>query len=353
MDRMVSVFNIGSQMIGSGQPCFIIAEAGVNHNGSPEMARQLIDAAVQTGADAVKFQTFKTELVMTHEAPKAGYQRETTGAGESQFDMVKRLELAPEVFGELMAYCQESGILFLSSPFDNESVDLLGDLEVAAFKVPSGEITNIPYLERISRKGRPMIVSTGMANLSEVDLAVQAIRNSGSPPFALLHCVSNYPADPSVVNLKAMGTMQTAFGVPVGYSDHTLGTEISIAAAALGASVIEKHITLDNNLPGPDHRASLEPNEFKNMVSSIRSVQTALGNGQKVPAASEADTASVARKSLIAARDIPAGTVLTEDLITIKRPGTGLPPSMMQYLLGRITKTNVSADSLLDLDKLE
>lgn len=349
---MTTQIQIAGREIGPGYPCFIIAEAGVNHNGDMELARRLVDAAVAIGADAVKFQTFKTELVMTREAPKAAYQRETTGAGESQFDMVKRLELPPAAFSQLMAYCHEREILFLSSPFDDDSADLLAELDVAAFKIPSGEIPNIPFLARVARNSKPMIVSTGMSDLAEVAAAVGTIREAGNEQFVLLHCVSNYPADPEDVNLKAMETMAAAFQVPVGYSDHTPGIEVPIAAVAMGACVIEKHLTLDHDLAGPDHRASLEPEEFEAMVRGIRTVESALGDGRKEPAASEADTAAVARKSLIAASSIPAGTVLTDEHITVKRPGTGLAPGMMHYLLGRVAKVDIPEDSLIALEDL-
>jgi N,N'-diacetyllegionaminate synthase len=334
------------------QPCFIIAEAGVNHNGSLETARRLIDAAVQAGADAVKFQTFKADRLVTSEAPKAKYQIHTTDATESQYEMLHRLELSFEAHCELMAYCQEKDILFLSSPFDEESADLLMKLEVAAFKIPSGELTNLPFLDYVARKGKPMIVSTGMAYLGEVEAAVHTIEKAGNQDLVLLHCVSNYPAEPADVNLRAMLTMATAFGVPIGYSDHTLGTEVALAAVAMGACVIEKHFTLDRNLPGPDHRSSLEPIELAAMVQGIRKVESALGHGRKEPVPNEAETTAVARKSLVAARDIAAGTKMTEELMAIKRPGTGMPPFMRPYLVGRTARTDIPAGTLLTLEML-
>ena len=338
--------------IGASYPCFIIAEAGVNHNGSLEMARQLVDVAVQAGADAVKFQTFKAEKVVSPQAPKAAYQLQTTDTSESQLDMIKRLELSFDAFRELYAYCQDKGILFMSTPFDEESADLLDELGVPVFKIGSGEITNWPFLEYVACKGKPMILSTGMSYLSEVDEAVRVLRGAGCDQLVLLHCVSNYPADPADVNLRAMQTMATAFGVPVGYSDHTPGVEVAIAAVALGACVIEKHFTLDCNLPGPDHRASLEPSELAALVQGIRTVEAALGHGRKEPAVSEANTAAVARRSLVAAQDIPVGTVLSEELIAIKRPGTGLPPAMRSYLVGRTVRVPVAAGTLLTLEML-
>ena len=344
--------DIAGRKIGAGEPCFIIAEAGVNHNGDLELAHRLVDVAVEAGADAVKFQTFKAERMISRGAPKANYQVETTGAVESQFDMVKALELPPDAFAQLKARCQERNILFLSTPFDHESADLLARLDVAAFKMASGEITNLPFLEHVARYGKPMIVSTGMASIGEVETGVHTIQGTGNRDIALLHCVSNYPADPADVNLNAMHTMARAFGFPVGYSDHTLGLEVPLAAVALGACVVEKHFTLDKTLSGPDHRASLEPQELASMVRGIRKVEASLGHGRKEPAASEANTAAVARKSLVAARNLAAGTVLTEELLTVKRPGTGLPPSMGPYLLGLRVKIDVAEDTLITLDML-
>lgn len=350
---MVDTIRIADRTVGRGQPCFFIAEAGVNHNGDINMARQLIDVAVEARADAVKFQTYSTERVMSRFAPKATYQLDTTDAAESQFQMSKALELLPEAFEELMAYCDEREIMFLSSPFDEESVDQLAEMGVAAFKVPSGEITNLAYLVRMARFGKPMIVSTGMANLAEVEIAVRAIRDTSDAPFVLLQCTSNYPAEPSNANLRAMETMAEAFGVPVGYSDHTPGIEVSLAAAALGACVIEKHFTLDSNLPGPDHKASLEPAELSELIKGIRNVEVALGTGVKAPVASEKNTADVARKSLVAAVPISPGTVLTEAMIAIKRPGTGLPPVMRNQIVGRTVRVDVMEDSLISMDMFE
>lgn len=343
---------IANKIVGPGHPCFIIAEAGVNHNGDMGLAKSLVEAAARAGADAVKFQTFRAEKMVSAEAPKATYQIETTDAAESQLDMLRSLELSPEMHHELKSVCQDQGVLFLSSAFDHESVDLLADLEVPALKVPSGEITNLPLLAYMAQKGKPLIVSTGMADLAEVAEAVQAIEDTGSRELTLLHCVSNYPADAADVNLNAMDTMYRAFGVPVGYSDHTQGIHIPLAAVALGACVIEKHLTLDRSLPGPDHRASLEPGEFGEMVSGIRAVESAMGSGRKQPAPSEANTADVARKSLTAAADIPAGTVLSSNLITAMRPGTGLPPAIYRHLLGRTAKVDIKNGSMLTWEML-
>jgi N,N'-diacetyllegionaminate synthase len=348
----VKATNVAEHIIGSGYPCFIIAEAGVNHNGSLEMARQLVDVAVRAGANAVKFQTFKAERLATPDAPKAEYQVQATDAAESQYEMLRQLELSPQAHHELMNYCRKKGILFMSTPFDEENADFLDDLGIAAFKVPSGEITNLPFIAHVARKGKPLIVSTGMAYLSEVEAAVRTIEEVGNRDFILLHCVSNYPADPADANLRAMQTMEMAFGAPVGYSDHTLGIEASLAAVALGACILEKHFTLDRNLSGPDHRASVEPDELATLVQGIRNVEAALGHGRKEPAASEANTAAVARKSLVAARDIPTGTKLTGELMAIKRPGTGLPPAMRPYLVGRTVRVDVQGGALLTLEML-
>lgn len=345
-------FDIAGRLIGDNQPSFIIAEAGVNHNGDLNLAHQFIDVAVECGADAVKFQTFNADQLVTRAAPKATYQLATTDAGESQFEMLRRLELDAEAHNALIEHCHDKHITFLSTPFDETSADLLETLGIPAFKIPSGEITNLSYLTHLAKKSKPMIVSTGMAYLGEVETAVRTIETAGNHALALLQCVSNYPANPADINLRSMHTMQLAFNVPVGYSDHTPGIEVSLAAIALGACIIEKHFTLDRNLPGPDHQASAEPAEFAALVRGIRFVESALGNGRKQPAASEANTAAVARKSLVAACDIPVGATLTETMIQIKRPGTGLPPVMREFLIGRIVRNKISAGTLLTLEML-
>ncbi|TAJ10986.1 MAG: N-acetylneuraminate synthase [Nitrospirae bacterium] len=343
---------VAGRPIGTGHPCFVIAEAGVNHNGDLRLARRLIDTAVQAGADAVKFQAYKAERLVTEAAPKAEYQVRATGGGESQLDMLRRLELHPEAQYELRDYCRQKGILFLSTPFDEESADVLENVAVSAFKIPSGEITNLPFLAHVAKKGRPMILSTGMATLGEVETALRAVESAGNCEVILLHCVSNYPADPADVNLRAIPTMIQAFHLPVGYSDHTLGIEVPLAAVALGACVIEKHFTLDRALPGPDQQASAEPAELAALVAGVHKVEAALGHGRKVPAASESGTATVARKSLVAARSIRAGISLTEDMIAIKRPGTGLPPVLRATLVGRVAKRDIPADAMLSLEML-
>ena len=277
----------GDRYIGEDEPCFIIAEAGVNHNGDINLARKLIDVAVEAGADAVKFQTFKAEEVVTKGAEKADYQKKTTGLKESQFEMLKRLELTGRDFEELFAYAQRKDIIFLSSPFDKGSVDLLDRLGVPAFKVGSGEITNFPLLKHIARKKKPIILSTGMSTLGEVEEALEVIRKDGATDIILLHCVSSYPAKMEDMNLKVIETLRHAFKLPVGLSDHSIGIAIPVAAVSLGACVIEKHFTLDKNLPGPDHRASLEQDELKQMVKAIRDVEKAMGDGVKRPTKEE------------------------------------------------------------------
>jgi N,N'-diacetyllegionaminate synthase len=349
---LVDAMNVHGRLIGPGYPCLIVAEAGVNHNGRVELAQQLIDAAATAGADAVKFQTFKAERLAVPQAPKADYQLRTTDGSESQYEMLRRLELPPEVYPVLMARCRERGILFMSSAFDEESADFLDDLKMPLFKIPSGELTNLPLLAYVARKGKPMIISTGMSNLSEVETAVDAVRGEGNGQIVLLHCVSRYPADPEDVNLRAMETLRRSFGVPVGYSDHTAGMVVPIAAVALGACVIEKHFTLDRSLPGPDHQASAEPDELASLVRGIRSVEKALGHGRKEPAGGEVSTRAVVRKSLVAAKDIPAGTKITSDLMVLRRPGTGLPPAVRASVVGRTARWDIKAGTLLEWEML-
>jgi N-acetylneuraminate synthase len=348
----VHYIDIARRQVGPNRPCFVIAEAGVNHNGDAKLARQLVDVAVQAAADAVKFQSFKAEGLVTRDAPKAEYQLRKTASTESQYEMLRGFELSDKAHYDLKRYCDEKGILLMSSPFDQERADFLDLLGVAVFKIPSGEITNLPFLTHVARKGKPMIVSTGMASLGEVESAINAIQATGNQNIVLLQCVSNYPANSADVNLRAMHTMATAFDVPVGYSDHTIGIEVALAAVALGACVIEKHFTLDRTLPGPDHRSSLEPEELAALVHGIRKVESALGHGRKESVENEANIAAVARKSLVAARDIPVGASLTEDLIAIKRPGTGLPPVMREYLVGRKVRVAIPAGALITLDML-
>ena len=331
---------------------YIIAEAGVNHNGSVDLALQLVEAAKDGGADAVKFQTFRADRIATRSAVKAHYQKRQTGDAESHFKMLQRLELNVEAHRRIMDHCRQIGIEFLSSPFDEESVDLLDALGVSQFKVPSGEVTNLPLLQHIAGKNRPVILSTGMSTLGEVEEAVLALHAAGTASITLLHCVTEYPAPYGEINLRAMQTLRAAFGLPVGYSDHSEGIEIAIAAVAMGAQVIEKHFTIDRSLPGPDHAASLEPAELKQMVSAIRNVELALGNGIKVPAPCEIPNISVARKSLIAAHTLPAGHRLRTEDLTIKRPGTGISPKFLQVLVGHTLQTSVKEDEVIHWNDL-
>lgn len=343
---------IDNRNIGNNEPCFIIAEAGINHNGDIGLAKKLIDVAREAGADAVKFQTFKTEEVVSKEAKKADYQKVTTGAEESQFDMIKKLELAENDFEELFARAQGKGIIFLSSPFDKGSVDLLDELGVPAFKVASGEITNYPLLRHVARKKKPIILSTGMSTLEEIGEALEVIRGEGAEEIVLLHCISCYPAKIEDMNLKAMETLRHAFKLPVGLSDHTLGITIPIAAVALGACVIEKHFTLDKNLPGPDHKASLEPDELKQMVKAIRDVEKALGNGIRKPTVEEEEIKKIVRRSIIARVNIPEGTVITEEMLGVKRPGNGIEPKYLGHIIGRAAEVTIKKDEIITISKL-
>lgn len=343
---------IGNRLLGEAEPCFIIAEAGVNHNGDINLAKKLIDVAQEAGADAVKFQTFRAEELVTETAEKAEYQKETTNPEESQFAMIKKLELAARDFEELFVYTQRQGILFLSSPFDNWSVDLLEKLGVPAFKIPSGEITNFPLLKYIAEKKKPIILSTGMSTLKEVEEALEVIRNEGVAEIILLHCVSSYPAKMEDMNLRAMATLQETFLLPVGLSDHTLGITIPIAAVALGACVVEKHFTLDKNLPGPDHKASLEPGELQKMVAAIRDVEKALGDGVKKLTMEEEENKKVARRSIVAKVDIAKGTVIAEEMLAMKRPGTGLEAKSMNLIIGGRAKENIKSGETITLSNL-
>ncbi len=343
---------IGSRTIGDGEPCFIIAEAGVNHNGDINLAKKLIDAAREAGADAVKFQTFKAEEVVTPDAEKAGYQKETTSPDESQLEMIKRLELSEKDFEALAGYAGEKGIIFLSTAFDRGSVDLLERLGLPAFKIPSGEINNFPFLKYIASKGKPVILSTGMSTLKEVEEAVSVIRGEGIEKIVLLHCVSCYPARIEDTNLRAMETLRQTFDLPVGLSDHSSGVIMSIAAVALGARVIEKHFTLDKDLPGPDHKASLDPQELKEMVGAIREVERALGDGVKRPVAAEEEIKMVARRSVVAIRDIPQGTIVTQAMLGIKRPGTGIEPGKLDMVIGKKTRKPIKSGELITFANL-
>jgi len=337
---------------------FIIAEAGVNHNGSVETAIKLIDTAVEAGADAVKFQSFKAEKLVTQTAPKAKYQLENMGTSESQLEMLKKLELSLPAHKELFAYCSNKGIIFMSTPFDEESADMLDGLGMEIFKIPSGEITDKPLIQHIAAKQKPVILSTGMSYLGEVEKAIGWVYEiwndlNEKPQLTLLHCVSNYPAKTEDSNLLAMKTMEIAFGLPVGYSDHTMGIEISIAAVAMGAKVIEKHFTLDRNMEGPDHKASLEPDELKEMVKGIRNVEKARGDGIKKPANNERKTKDITRRSLVATRNIKAGNILELDDIASKRPRGGILPEFKEVVIGMQVKRDISVDSVIDWEDLK
>lgn len=330
---------------------FIIAEVGVNHNGSLEMAFQLIDVAVAAGADAVKFQTFNAEKVISVNAPKAEYQQKALGSDESQLEMLKKLELDETAHIRLNQYCQQKDIQFLSTPFDLESIDLLDRLGLKTFKIPSGEITNLPYLRKLGALKKRLIISTGMADLGEIEDALDVLTESGTPleNITVLHCNTEYPTPHEDVNLRAMLTIQNAFpGIKVGYSDHTIGIEVPIAAVAMGATFIEKHFTLNRNLPGPDHRASLEPPELAAMIAAIRNIEKALGTGIKKPSPSELKNKPVARKSIVAVKTIKKGETFTEKNITIKRPGTGISPKRWDEIIGRKASKNYRRDDLIE-----
>jgi N,N'-diacetyllegionaminate synthase len=329
----------------------IIAEAGVNHNGDIGLAKKLIDAAAAAGADLVKFQTFNANRQVTRIAHKAAYQAQATDSNESQHGMLRRLELSPDMHKELIAHCAARNIGFFSTGFDIESVDLLLSLGQDHFKIPSGEITNLPYLRHIGRFGKAVILSTGMATLGEVEAAIDALEQAGTPRanMTVLHCTTEYPTPMNEVNLRAMQCIHSAFGVAIGYSDHTQGLEVAIAAVAMGASVIEKHFTLDRNLPGPDHRASLEPAELKSMVTAIRNIEIALGDGIKRLTPSEARNKPVARKSLVASRAIKSGDTFTAENVTTKRPGTGISPMRWDEVMGGTAPHDFSIDELIEL----
>jgi N,N'-diacetyllegionaminate synthase len=329
----------------------IIAEAGVNHNGDLALARRLVEVAADAGADVVKFQTFCADRLVISHAGKADYQIANDGRDESQHEMLRRLELTREMHQDLQSLCRVRRIGFLSTAFDVGSVDLLVELGVDRFKIPSGEITNLPYLRHIGSKGRPVIMSTGMATLAEIGAALAVLESAGTPRehVTVLHCNTEYPTPMEDVNLRAMLTIRDAFGVQVGYSDHTLGIEVAVAAVALGAIVIEKHVTLDRRMRGPDHKASLEPDELRAMVAAIRNIEQALGDGVKRPSASEARNMVVARKSLVASRGISKGQPFTSENITVKRPGTGLSPMRIDEVLGRAAPRDFAADELIEL----
>ncbi|MFX0014118.1 MAG: N-acetylneuraminate synthase [Promethearchaeota archaeon] len=343
---------IGKKTIGEGNPCFIIAEAGVNHNGSLELAKNLVDVAKNVGADAVKFQTFKPERLVTRYAKKADYQKATT-LEESQHEMLMKLKLTERQFKDLKDYTTKKEIIFLSTPFDLETVEFLDKLDIPAFKIGSGDVTNIPLLEHIAKKLKPIILSTGMSNLGEIENAIETITNCNNENIILLHCVTSYPTPIEAANLMAIGTLRKAFKRLVGFSDHTLGILAPIIAISLGASVIEKHFTLDKKLKGPDHQASLEPNEFAEMVRMIRTAEKALGDGIKKLEDVEKEIKKVARRSIVARSEILPGQIISEENLDIKRPGIGLEPKHFNQVIGKKAKRKISEDELISWDLLE
>lgn len=326
----------------------IIAEAGVNHNGDIDIARKLVRSAKECGADVVKFQTFRVDGVVSKYADMAEYQKRNLGIEESQKEMLSKLALAYDDFITLSDFCRETDIRFLSTPFDTESIHFLDKLQ-DVWKIPSGEITNLPYLVEIAKTNKKVIMSTGMSTLEEVEAAMEVLRTNGAGEITLLHCTTNYPSDMGDVNLRAMLTLKDRFRCPVGYSDHTRGIEVPIAAVAMGAEVIEKHFTLDRTMEGPDHKASLEPHELKAMVEAIRNIEAALGDGNKRPSGAEIANIKIARKSIIAARDIKAGEIFTEENITTKRPGSGISPMRWNEVIGNRAGRDFKADELIEL----
>ncbi len=331
---------------------YIIAEAGVNHNGSLERAKEMIEAAALSGVDAVKFQTFKASTLVTRFAEKADYQKKNAGVADSQYEMLKKLELTASDFEILRAHCEQQGIDFLSTPFDLSSIDLLLGLGIKVWKLPSGDMTNLPYLRRIGSLGHEVIASTGMCDLKEIGAALAVLEEAGTPRerISLLHCNTEYPTPMRDVNLRAMQALSDTYpGLKgIGYSDHTVGIEVPIAAVAMGATIIEKHFTLDRSLPGPDHKASLEPDELASMVSAIRNIETALGDGVKQPSPSELKNKPIARKSIVAAMPIAEGELFLKDNLTVKRPGTGISPMRWDELIGTVAKRNYDEDELID-----
>ncbi len=328
---------------------YIIAEAGVNHNGSIILAKKLVDAAKDAGADAVKFQTFISKNIVSKNASKADYQKVSTGANETQQAMLKKLELSFNEFSELRNYCVDKNIDFMSTAFDFESIDFLKSLDMEIWKIPSGEITNLPYLIKIAELKKPVILSTGMSTLDDIKNAVTALKNSGTDDLTILHCTTEYPTPFADVNLKAMLTIKDTFNVSVGYSDHTLGIEVPIAAVALGATVIEKHFTLDKTLEGPDHKASLDPHELSAMVKSIRNIELAIGSHLKQPAESEKKNISSIRKSIFAKRNIRKGEILTSDNLTVKRPGNGISPMNWFNVIGTYAIKDFKEDEMIEI----
>jgi N-acetylneuraminate synthase len=338
---------VGNRQIGDGHRCFVIAEAGVNHNGDLAMATEMVSVAAAAGADAVKFQTFVTEAIVTRTAPKAEYQRRVGGEAESQFEMLRRLEMSEEFHRRLIAECGRHGIMFLSTPYDWASVELLDRLDVCAFKIASTDTTNLPFLTDVAGTGRPMLLSTGMSSLAEVEEAVVAVRSTGHHRLALLQCTSQYPTPLDQVNLRAIAAMRERFGCPVGFSDHTTGIGAAPWAVAVGASIVEKHFTLSRSLPGPDHAMSLEPAELSALVRAIRDVEAALGDGVKRTMPCEQENKRTHQKSLVVCRPVKAGKVVTREDVTAKRPGTGLPPGSLPKVVGRRAARDLQPDDII------
>ncbi len=346
---------IGNRIIGEGYPCFIIAEAGVNHNGSLELAKKLVDVAKEAGVDAVKFQTFKSENVTTKETEIAEYAEKNMGKKEKMIDMIKKFELSYKSFEELKKYCDEKQIMFLSAPHSDDAIDFLEPL-MPCYKIASGDLTNFPFLKRIAKKGKPIILSTGMATMNEVEEAVDLIKNTGNENIIILHCTSDYPCALKDVNLRAMQSIKEKFNLPVGYSDHTLGLETLKLAASMGAVVAEKHFTVDQNLPGPDHKASATPEELKELVRVIRNKdyyipeekkELILGSPEKKPTEKEIETAKIARKSVVSKINIPKESIITEDMLIVKRPGTGILSKDIHKIVGKKAINDIKEDSIL------
>ena len=351
---MAECLHLAGRVVGAGRPCLIIAEAGVNHNGDVELAHRLVDAAHRAGADVVKFQSFVTEELITPDAPKAGYQVRTTGGGGTQFEMLQGLELRAAAHRELMTHCEDVGILYFCTPYDRPSVDMLDRLGVCGYKIASTDTTNTPLLRYIAGKGRPVILSTGMSNLGEVEEAVRALEAGAiGDEIGIMHCTSEYPAPPNEANLLAIGTLDRSFGYPVGFSDHTEGITVAPWAVALGACMIEKHFTLSRTMEGPDHQASLEPDGLTELVRSIRSLESALGDGIKRPTSSELPNRPLMRKSLVVRRRIQKGETLTESDLTAKRPGTGLRPALYEQVIGQKASRIIESGEVLTMSSIE
>ena len=350
---MKQEIRIGDRIIGDSSPVFIISEAGVNHNGDLDMARRLVEEAGSCGADCIKFQTFKAERVVTVSAPKAKYQLGTTDRTESQLDMLRKIELKPEHHLELKEHAENLGLVFLSTPYNFEDIDLLESIGVLAYKVASGQIVEHPFLRKISQTGKPIFLSTGMATTAEIESALKTIHDEGNDSVVLLQCTTNYPSRIEDANLRVIQSFMSAFGCLVGYSDHTIGEESAIASVALGAKVIEKHFTLDKNLPGPDHSSSMTPEELKSLVEKIHRTETSLGNAKKEPTEIEKENSIGMRRSIVASRDIQKGEAITVDNITFKRPATGLSPQFYDKILGKKASRDMSYDELLQKDMIE